>query len=108
MNEGIEGAKKLPKLAKSIRGVHSRQRIPDTISFLDWRVNPCWRAASPGLDRHEEISVDPKLLYYLGWATRSCCKVYLYINGYELARKGLGCEVWTRIHDMAEASEIPQ
>lgn len=98
----------IQELVKSIHALYQRFGEPDDISFLDGRVRLSWRAASSGLDRYEEIPVDTELLYNTSWSAGSSSEIHIHFNGDVLIITSQGGEVWSRIHDLAEASKEPK
>lgn len=106
MNEAGDG-KESGELVESLYELYTRFGEPDGISFLDGRLSLGWRPAATGLDRHEKISVDAKLLYYLSWPAWNSCQIHFDIDGHELVVKSSGGEVWSRIDDVAGSGEGP-
>lgn len=103
----MTGGKEFPKLAQSLYDLHSRFGKPDIISLLDGSIYSGWGASTARLDRHEEIPMDPELLYNLGRASWCSRKEYLNQHGYELTYEGSYGEIWTRVHDLAKTRKKP-
>lgn len=93
------------ELVKSIYKLYERFGVPDELPFLDWSLSLSWRTPAPGLDRHEEISVDPEFLHHIGWSPWGGCEVHVHLSRDEFTVKGSWSKVRPRVDDLASPSE---
>jgi len=104
VSEGGDG-EKIRKLAEDIHSIHQRLGKPDYISFLDGGIHFSWGSSPPGLDRYEEISMDPELLHYLSWTAGSSGEIHVHLDGNELVIKSSRGEIRARIDDLASTGQ---
>ena len=100
--------KKIRKLAEDLHSIYQRFGEPDYISFLDGGIHFSWGSSPPGLDRYEEIPVDPELLHHLGWTAGSSSEIHIYLDGDELVVQGSRSEVRARVYDLASPRQGPR
>jgi len=106
-NGGRDG-EKIRKLAEDIHSIHQRLGKPDYISFLDGGIHFSWGSSPPGLDRYEEIPVDPELLHHPSRTAGGGREIDFDLYGNESISESTWSKIWAGVYDLASPGQGPR